>query len=145
MGITIREATIQDIPHIVQLIVEMVVDAGETTPITEEYVERYLASPVSRILLAEVEGQVAGLLSYSLRPDLYHAANSCLVEELIVHEQARKHGVGGALLDALMSRLSGADCAEVSLAVMPNDTEAIQFYRNRGLTDEALFLERHLK
>jgi ribosomal protein S18 acetylase RimI-like enzyme len=115
---------------------------GGQSTITEEYVNEYLSSAVSRILLA-VQGQVVGLLSYSIRPDLYHAANSCLIEEIIVQESSRSQGVGSALIAELFSRLEAHRCAEVSLAVMPENTQAIRFYRTHGLTEEALFLEKH--
>jgi ribosomal protein S18 acetylase RimI-like enzyme len=142
MDIIIREAESGDMSVIVRLIQELET-ATDRSPITETYVMQYLDSPTSMILLAETQGNVIGLLSYSLRPDLYHAANSCLIEEFVVHEPMRGKGVGSALLRELLSRLSSRDCAEVSLAVMPDNTGAIRFYKRHGLTEEALFLERH--
>lgn len=144
MKIMVRQADSRDTTAIVvQLINEMATLGNQQSPITEEYVNRYLASPVSKVLLAEKHGQIVGLLSYSIRPDLYHTANSCLIEELMVHEGSRGQGAGGALLEELFSRLEASRCAEVSLAVMPNNIQAIRFYRRHGLTEEALFLEKH--
>ena len=143
MEIVVREAKSKDSASVVQLINEMASLGNGQSPITEEYVNEYLASSVSRILLAEIQGQVVGLLSYSIRPDLYHAANSCLIEEIIVQESSRSQGVGSVLFAELFSRLEAHRCAEVSLAVMPDNTQAIRFYRTHGLTEEALFLEKH--
>ncbi len=142
MNVAIREATMEDALAVVELIREMAEPGGNPVMLTAEYVGRYLTSPVSHILIAEVEGQPVGLLSYSVRPDLYHAANSCYVEELVVKSGMRGQGVGGALLDAVLRR-AGEDCAEISLSVMPNNTDAIRFYREHGLAEEALFLEKH--
>ncbi len=105
MNIVIREARPTDAAAIVRLIHELAQTAGENSPIAEAYVEKYFASPLGTILLAEKQHEVIGLLSYSLRPDLYHAGNTCLIEELVVREAARGHGVGGALLTDLLSRL----------------------------------------
>jgi ribosomal protein S18 acetylase RimI-like enzyme len=143
MEIMVREADSGDTAIVVELINEMAAPGNQQSPITEEYVNRYLASPASKVLLAEKHGQVLGLLSYSMRPDLYHAANSCLIEELMVQEGSRGQGVGGTLLAELFSRLEASRCAEVSLAVMPDNVKAIRFYRRHGLTEEALFLEKH--
>jgi ribosomal protein S18 acetylase RimI-like enzyme len=88
---------------------------------------------------------VQGLLSYSVRADLFHAGNSVLIEELVVNEVYRGEGIGGALMDALFERLSVLNCKETCLAVMPDNEGAIRFYKRYGLTDEALFLERHIK
>ncbi len=141
--ITIRDANLADASAIVGLIGEHAAMAGEQSPITETYVATYLSNPTSRILLAEVQNRVVGLLSYSLRPDLYHAGPSCLIEELIVAEAARGQGVGSALVAELFSRLTALACAEVSAAVMPTNQRAIKFYRTHSLTEEALFLEKH--
>jgi len=43
----------------------------------------------------------------------------------------------------LLSRLTSLACAEVSVAVMPNNHRAIKFYRTHGLIEEALYLEKH--
>jgi len=141
MSIHIREARREDASLIVRLITELAVGTGEVSPISPAYVKTYLASPTSGVLLTEAQGQVIGLLSYSVRPDLYHAANCCLIEELVVREGLRGQGVGSALLQALFSRMQ--ECAEVGLGVMPENERAIRFYRKHGFVDEALLLEKH--
>jgi ribosomal protein S18 acetylase RimI-like enzyme len=142
-SVPIREAKPHDADSVVRLIAGHAAASGERSPLTPDYVAQYLTSAVSRILLAEQRDQVIGLLSYSLRPDLYHAGTVCLIEELIVDVSQRGQGVGSALLTELLSRLTATGCAEVALAVMPDNAPAIQLYRKHGLTDEALFLEKH--
>lgn len=95
--------------------------------------------------MAEQHGGVIGLLSYSLRPDLYHAGEACLIEELVVEASQRGQGVGSALLTELLLRIAAAGCVEVALAVMPDNAPAIKLYHEHGLTDEALFLEKHFQ
>lgn len=141
--ITIRDANLEDASAIVGLISEHATIAGERSPITEAYVAIYLSNPASRILLAEIQNRVVGLLSYSLRPNLYHAGPSCLIEELIVEEATRGHGVGSALVAELFSRLPALACAEVSVTVMFTNQQAIRFYRRHGLAEEVLSLEMH--
>ncbi len=143
MNITIREAELADVADIVRLINELAATGSEHSPLTEAYVATYLSSSTSKILLAERQSCVVGSLSYSLRPDLYHAAASCLIEELIVQEAVRGQGVGSTLLTELLARLATIECAEVSVAAMPANTRAIKFYRTHGLAEEALFLEKH--
>ncbi len=142
MKILIRAPQPPDIPAIVRLISELASTAGETSPITPDYVSRYLTSPASQLLLAEVDGEVVGLLSYSIRPNLYHAGDCCLIEELIVSQGRRGQGIGRALLAELMLRLTG--CKEISVGVLAENTAALEFYRRQGLTDEAVLLEKHL-
>jgi len=141
MTILIRAPELQDIPAIVQLISELAATAGEMSPINPGYVKQYLNSPISRILLAEVDGEIEGLMSYSIRPDLYHAGDCCLIEELIVRDGKRNQGTGSALMKDLLARLAG--CKEISVGVMTENVEALKFYRRQGLDEEAVLLEKH--
>ena len=143
MDLTIRLAQQQDDLAIASLISELAASSGETTSITAGYVRQYLEFPGSNVLVAIVDQQIVGLLSYSLRPNLYHAGNSCTIEELIVAQTFRSRGIGGALLEELLGQLSEQDCVEVSVTTMPDNHGAISFYRSHGLTDEAFYLEKH--
>jgi ribosomal protein S18 acetylase RimI-like enzyme len=143
VSISIREAKPGDEIFIVQLMQELAETSGDSSPITHAYITDYLASPISQVLLAEENGRVIGLLSYSVRPDLYHAANSCLIEELVVLKSERGRGVGSALMSELLQRLACLGCAEVSVAAMADNEGAIRFYKSHGFVDEAIFLEKH--
>ena len=141
MTILIRAPELQDIPAIVQLISELAATAGEMSPLNADYVNQYLNSPISRILLAEVDGEIVGLMSYSIRPDLYHAGDCGLIEELIVRDGKRNRGIGSAMLKDLFARLAG--CKEISVGVMTENSEALKFYRRQGLDEDAVLLEKH--
>lgn len=143
MNIHIRPAGLADAPAVVGLVQELAQNGGWQSPLDEDYARDYLSSQGSQILLAEGEGQVLGLLSYSERPNLLHAGNTALIEELVVAEDGRGQGVGGALLEHLLRLLEAQGFAEVSVTTMPDNAGAIRFYQAHGLTDEALFLERH--
>jgi ribosomal protein S18 acetylase RimI-like enzyme len=134
-----REAMGQDISAIVKLIRQL----GDDCEVTEEYVQHYLSGTDRCILLAERDEIVVGLLSYSMRADLFHAGISVLIEELVVDEGCRGNGIGGMLVDELMKRAQRLACKEICLAVMPDNDEAIRFYKRHGLVEEALFLEKH--
>lgn len=145
MNITIRSALEKDSADIARLIVELAENSGETSPITAEYAAQYLETPGSHILLAEEERRVVGLLSYSIRANLYHAGDTCLIEEFIVQQSARGQGIGGQLLEALFRQLANQNCVEVSVTTMPDNQKAIAFYKSHGMVDEAIFLEKHFR
>ena len=143
MAIEVRNARTGDERLVAALIQELAAESCEQSPISEPFVAAYLDSLGSYLLLAEQRGEVVGLVSYSVRPDLYHAAPSALIETLIVRRDRRSQGVGGALLAELMRRLISLGCAEVAVTTMPDNHRALRFYRSHGFVDEALFLERH--
>jgi len=143
VNVTIREAKPGDEPIIVELIRELARTIGEQSPLTEGYARDYLSHPGSGVFLAEVDSQIIGLVSYSIRPNLYHAAGSGLIEELLVREAFRSHGVGRALMTELLHRLALAGCAEVSVSTTTDNEAARRFYKSLGLVDEAILLEKH--
>ena len=135
----IRPAESSDAAHIVRLIHQM----GPDSELTEDYVLHYLSGTERSILVACLDEEVAGLLSYSVRADLYHAGTCVLIEELVVDMGVRGQGIGGALMEALLKKAEGLECRELSLAVMPDNEAAIHLYKTHGLVEEALYLERH--
>ncbi len=148
MRLEIREAMAsspEDVFAIRRLIGSLAALMQEKSPITEEYVRLYLATPGNFVLIARaVEGGTPlGMISYSIRPNLYHAGESAMIEEMVVAEEARGGGVGGALLRHLLACLEAGGCIEVSVTTMPDNEGAIRFYKTHGLTDEAVFLEKH--
>ena len=84
MASAVRQAVTQDAHRVVELVQQLAATIGEDSPVSATTVEDFLAYPGSGVLLAEEGGRVVGLLSYSVRPNLYHAANVCLIEDLIV-------------------------------------------------------------
>jgi ribosomal protein S18 acetylase RimI-like enzyme len=139
----IREADVPDAAAIVGLIRELAADDGLDTPLDASYVKHFLAHPKCHVLLADINGEILGLLSYLLRPDLYHGGDTAYIAELIVSEKARDQGVGNALMETLFRRLEALGCPEVSVSTMPDNEGAIKFYKRHGMVDEAVYLEKH--
>ncbi len=143
MGNMIRDATVRDASAIVNLVKELALTMGEKCPLVEAYVTTYLGSTSNTILLAEAQEGILGLLSYSLRPNLYHSGDICLIEELIVGEKARDRGIGTSLLGELLSRMTTNDIREISVSTLPDNHKAIEFYRKHGFKEEGVLLEIH--
>jgi ribosomal protein S18 acetylase RimI-like enzyme len=144
MSLRIRPAGPGDVGVIARLIRELATAYNEESPITERYVTQYLGNLGTHVLLADQDGQTIGLLSYSIRPDLYHAGPTALIEELVVQASERGRGVGSALLGELFRDLARLGVVEVSVTTMPHNQRAKRFYQAHGLVDEAVFLEKHL-
>ena len=61
---------------------------------------------------------------------------------LSVAPEARSGGVGTALMDTLDERLAELGIADLSIAVMAGNEDALRFYRRRGLVPVELVLWR---
>ncbi len=143
-SVAVRPAEDDDAVEIAGLVTMLAAELGDPTPVTPAYVAGYLHRPGCRALVAVRPPQLIGLLSYSFRPSLYHAADACMVDELIVQPSERNHGVGTLLLNEVIRLAREVGCAEVSLGVMKSNQAALRFYLRHGFEDEAFLLERHL-
>ena len=138
--VTVREATHADAPDVVRLIRSSL---DEGSPISEGYVHEYISHPNSKILLAEKHQKVLGLLSYFIRPDLWHATICCFIEEITVEESERGKGIGTQLIQSVMDKMKNSGCAEIVLIVDKENTAAQRLYKRLGIDEEAVCLEKH--
>ena len=143
-SVSIRPAQRGDAATIADLVGQLAASIQEFSSVDEEYVLRYLDTPGAGILVAEAEGEVIGMLSYTLQPSLYHAAASCMIQELVVREGFRRVGIGARLLNAIVALAREKGCAEVSVSAVASNREALGLYRKQGFQDEAVLLEQHL-
>lgn len=139
----IREARRGDEAIIAQLVRELAADGGETSPVDDKMVIAYLDFPESGAFVAEVDGEVVGLLTWFTRPGLFHGGRWACIDELFVREASRRQGVGDALLQAAMTTFTASGCREATVSTMPDNQAARRLYARHGLVDEALQLERH--
>lgn len=143
MPISLRLAGPEDSAAIARLIGTLAADLEESSPITPPFVTKVLHQHICQVLLAARGEEVLGLLSFSFHPSLFHAADSCMIDELVIEPGARNQGIGAVLLDDAIRRAREHGCAEVSLGVMASNAGALRFYQRHGFEADALLLERH--
>ena len=144
MAVTIRDAGPGDEPVIVEMIQELAVSFDCPTTIDEHYVRHFLASPVSDVLLAFDDDAVVGLLSYAMVPGLFHAADSGVIESLVVTEGRRGEGIGRQLLRTAVRILEEAGCAEIAVSTAADNEAAQKLYCDAGLIEASVLLEKHV-
>lgn len=144
MEAVVHRAGPADAAEVVDLIGLLAGENKEQTTLTRDYVLSFLDFPGNGILLAWVEAQCVGLLSFSLRPCLYHAAPSLVIEDLVVRPEHRGQGYGRLLVAEAIRIARTAGCGEVSVSTGLDNRKAQALYRHMGLLDESLLLEMHL-
>jgi GNAT superfamily N-acetyltransferase len=143
MDIAIVRGTETDADTIGCLIRELAESSGGKSEVDAAYVTRYLGFPGRTVLLAEAAGERVGLLAFSLNPNLYHAADGCLIEDLFVRPAWRGRGVGRALVARVMAEAARQGWAEVSVSTDRDNRAALSLYRGMGLVEEYVLLEKH--
>ena len=113
--------------------------APEQVAISVEDLERdgFESEPQFNVLLAENEGEIAGMAFY------YYAYSTwkgkmLYLDDLVVLEKFRRHGVGQLLIDAIKLEANSENANQVRFHVLNWNKSAIDFYKknNVSLDDE---------
>ena len=93
---------------------------------TPEEIQKKLERDPDLFLVAETNNEVIGSVIGAFdgrRGMIYHLA---------VHNKFRGQGIGAMLLTEVEMRLQAKGCLKCLMHVLNDNTEAIQFYQNRG-------------
>lgn len=138
MSISTRKGTIQDLPRLRELIVELAVyekepDAVEVT-IEELEKDGFGANSIFDFFVTEVDGIVQGIALYYFKYSTWKG--KCLfLEDLVVNESLRGQGVGKLLFDEVVIVAAQNQCKRMEWQVLKWNTPAIEFYKNKYEAD----------
>ena len=103
-----------------------------------------LESRDGAILLAEVDGEVAGLATlYVTFPSVRHGLR-CWLQGLVTTSSKRSQGAGKALLDAASDWARQRGCSHIMLDSGNARLDAHRFYRREGMDQHSITFQRQL-
>ena len=144
----IRAATVDDWPAIAGLLVELGRDVSPSAASNPSYVIRFgghLALRESRTLVAEEPGgTLLGFLDMEFRQRLGNPRPQAWVNDLVVTESARRHGVGSALLARAEELARARGCFRMSLETSRWREDTHRFYERKGWTDNGTWFVKLL-
>lgn len=92
-----------------------------------------LAAPHLHLLVAELDGELAGTVTLVVTPGLTHLARPwAQLENMVVGESVRGRGLGGLLLQACDAIAREAGCYKIQLQSADHRTAAHAFYEGHG-------------
>lgn len=115
-------------------------------------VEKLIDDPSTEYLLGapHADAPPAGIVQLRYRWAVWRAGTDCLLEDLFVRPEARRVGLGRALLDAAVGRARERDCRRIELDTAETNEAALALYRGAGFSEgayeggRALFLRLRL-
>jgi ribosomal protein S18 acetylase RimI-like enzyme len=113
---------------------------GRPEPASEQLrvtVEALLRDPDTDFLLAAADGRPAGICQLRYRLAVWTGTDDCWLEDLFVEAEARRAGLGRALVTAALERARARGCGRIELDVDEDNTGAIAFYRAVGFSTES--------
>lgn len=148
MNYTIRTAVLQDQPQALALLPEL---ADFEVPANRnpdhlwqgdaKLLKQFFAgdTPNSEALVAvDQQGSLYGLAIYTLRPELLSGEPSAHLEVLVVGANARRMGLGQALINAAESAAAKRGATSMTLHVFGNNKRARGLYQSSGYAEELL-------
>ncbi|MEV5199303.1 GNAT family N-acetyltransferase [Streptomyces sp. NPDC053720] len=123
----VREATDEVVEAIARLLPQLSSTAG--TPDAES-VARLLRSDANTLLLARVDGRAVGMLTLIVFP--LPSGLRGRIEDVVVDEAARGHGVGAALTEEALRLADAAGARTVDLTSRPSRQAANRLYERLG-------------
>ena len=135
--IVVRPAVAQDQSVLVALLAQL---GYELAPLA---VKRAI-SQRDGILVAELNGEAVGVLTYGTRYQLHRNGRVTTIDALVVDDSLRSAGIGAALVDHLVALARREGSESVELHSHQSRTEAQRFYERAGFELTSNFFRRVL-
>ena len=142
MTISIRAATVADLPLIAQLIRDLAEyeRLAHEVRFDDEVLRTKLFGPrpYAEVVIGEIDGQAQGFALFFHNFSTFEGRPGIYLEDLFVRPEARGSGLGKALLSHLAALAVERDCARLEWSVLDWNEPAIGFYKKLGarLMDE---------
>ena len=135
-SVTFRDATRDDLARIVELIADDAVAAARTGTFGPAHLaafEAIQASPNDRLVVAELDGAVVGVMQLTFVPGISrNGATRLLVEAVRVDAALRGQGLGRRLMEHAHELGRERGCALAQLTSDKERPDAHRFYRSLG-------------
>jgi ribosomal protein S18 acetylase RimI-like enzyme len=135
--ITINDATLEDIPALVDLLAALFtieVDFKPDTPKQIQGLRMLILSPETGIIKVarDASGLAIGMVSAQLVISTAQGAHSAWLEDMIIHEKYRGQGLGKALLNEALAWVKQKGATRAQLLVDIENAPAVGYYKHLG-------------
>ena len=135
---SVRPAIPADVDSILELTNEMdrfygVADSGVARVRSEQLYDALFGHGLGVHALVAVEARaVVGFATYSFVWPAVGLTHSLYVKELFVSSQTRRRGIGGAMMDSLVTVARGHGCSRIEWTTDSDNDSAREFYGSLG-------------
>jgi ribosomal protein S18 acetylase RimI-like enzyme len=130
----------EDVDSVATLMAEFRDHMGRAEPVLEQVratAGTLLRDPNTEFLLAAPDGAdaPAAVCQLRFRLAIWTGADDCWLEDLFVRGEARRSGLGRALVGAALERAEARGCRRIELDVDEDNASARALYSAMGLSD----------
>jgi GNAT superfamily N-acetyltransferase len=128
--LTIRDAELSDAVSLVKLIHQLGYSILPNA--VGARIADLAESPFDRVLIAEADGDVSGILSMHLIPMFHASGYYGRITALVVLEAKRGQGIGTRLVEEAENWAWSQGCTKIEVTSGDHRTESHRFYESRG-------------
>jgi GNAT superfamily N-acetyltransferase len=134
--LTIRSATVEDVPLLLELIQEFAAHVRMSNRViaTESLLRQTLfgPQPYAEVLMAEWSDEPVGYAVFFPSYSTFRGQPGLFLEDLFVRRSARGRGIGRALLASVAKAASDRGCGRLEWSTLDWNEAAIGFYCHLG-------------
>lgn len=139
MSLSFRNATIDDVPTIVQLLPDDPLGSEREnfkTPLPASYINAFNSinqDPNNELVIASVATEIAGFMQITFIPYLtYQGRWRALIESVRVNKKFRNQGIGKQMFQWAIDHARKRNCHLIQLTTDKQRPDAIRFYESLG-------------
>ena len=144
----IRECTREDLPAVLELMVELSRCSDMSPPVLAEIESTFAAmagdTAFYRNWVALEKGVITGFLSLVIYKTMLHPWGTALVNELVVNPVYRNRGIASSLVERAVQFARAEKAAEIEVGTEFRNKKARKFYKKAGFHKEFLLFNRDL-
>jgi GNAT superfamily N-acetyltransferase len=136
--ISIRKAKEKDIPSLYSLVRELAIyEKAEKELLIDEnyYLQEFSRNTFEAIVAVYYEIEIVGTCIFYMTYSTWKG-RMLYLEDFVVKESYRKHGIGQLLYDTFLNVAKEKDCTMVKWQVLDWNEPAVKFYEKNGATIE---------
>ncbi len=147
-GPHIAQATLEDLPHLTELLTELFTLEGDFVPdpVRQTRGLRMLLEQPSRgrIFVLKQNGAILGMINLLFTISTAEGGSVIILEDLIINSDYRGHGLGSRLLEYAMDYAKKKDFKRITLLTDRVNAEAQRFYKRHGFFESAMLPMRYV-
>lgn len=141
---TIRRAGEGDLSEVLRLLRQLWPDKPLDSAEYEPIYRKCLEDEGLRFFIVESAGAAIGFTSIAIRNSIWAKGKIAHIDELVVNEESRSGGVGGAVLAELEKIMRQEGCVRLEVDTMMDRRRAHEFYRRHGFEERAYIFTKKL-
>ena len=142
----IDTATMEDIPQLCILLVELFSQEAEFNPdpeVQSEGLKKIISSPeTGHVIVAREGNDIIGMANLLFTVSTALGSPVAILEDMVVLPQARRSGIGSRLIDYCLKTAVQKGCKRITLLTDHDNAKAHRFYERHGFVRSSMVTYR---